>query len=83
MQASFKIHTSEFSESLIKQIVKLFQGQTVTITVSTEQDETVYLLSDPENKKHLSESMASEQEVIYTPQEFEEQVGKLLKENSK
>ena len=83
MQASFKIHTSEFSENLIKQIVKLFQGQTVTITVSTEPDETVYLLSDPENKKHLSESMASEQEVIYTPQEFEEQVGKLLKENSK
>ncbi len=83
MQASFKIHTSEFSENLIKQIVELFQGQTVTITVSTEQDETVYLLSDPENKKHLSESMASEQEIIYSPQEFEEQVGKLLKENSK
>ena len=82
MQATFKISAEELDERLIKQIKKMFEGKPVTITITTEADDTLYLNADPANKRHLEESMASEPEITYTAGEFEKHIDQLLK-NSK
>lgn len=81
MQATFKISAEELDERLINQIKKMFEGKPVTITITTQEDDTIYLNADPANKKHLEESMASVPEIVYTAEEFEKHVDKLLKKN--
>ena len=81
MQATFKISAEELDERLINQIKKMFEGKPVTITITTEEDDTTYLNADPTNKKHLEESMASEPEITYTAEEFEKHVDQLLKKS--
>lgn len=71
----------ELDERLINQIKKMFEGKPVTITITTQEDDTIYLNADPANKKHLEESMASEPEIVYTAEEFEKHVDKLLKKS--
>ncbi|MFP4042931.1 MAG: hypothetical protein ACLFT6_09285, partial [Bacteroidales bacterium] len=60
MRARFEISAEELDDKLLQQIKKMFKGKQVTITISTETDDTTYLLSDPANKKHLMDSIASE-----------------------
>lgn len=73
-----KIASGELSEELLLKIKQLFEGRAVTITISTEIDETEYLTASATNRKHLLESMASEPSISFTPEEFEKQFNKLL-----
>ena len=77
MEAIFKLEPKEFNEELFLRLKKLFKGKTVTIAFSTEIDETSYLTMNPENEKHLLESMAQEPIIRFTPEEFKEKISKL------
>ena len=78
MEAIFKIQSKELDEELFHQIKKMFEGKSVTITISTEMDETEYLTANPANKKHLLENIASEPMVSFNADEFEKHVEDLL-----
>lgn len=80
MEAIFKIQPAEFNQKLFQNIKKMVEGKTVTITISTEIDETDYLNAIPANRKHLLENMAQEPTVSFTPEEFDRHVEKLLKD---
>ena len=80
MEATFHISTDELDEHLIHQIKKLFEGKSVQITITTESNDTTYLLADPANKQHLLDSMASEPQITYTAEEFERKAKALLKD---
>jgi hypothetical protein len=58
MEAIYKLNANEISPNLIDTIKKLFCGKEITITITTEPDETAYLTMNPANKKHLLESIA-------------------------
>ena len=77
MEAIYKLKANEINENLLDTIKKLFKGKEITITVSSEPDETSYLTMNPANEKHLMESMAQEPSVSFTPGEFKEIVKKL------
>ena len=81
MQATFKIKAEEFNESLLNKIKKMFEGKSVTITITTETDETAYLTASSANKEHLMKSIASEPTVCFTSEEFEKHVEELLKKS--
>jgi len=53
MEAIYKLKASEIDISLLNAIKSIFKEQQVTITISTEMDETDYLTGNPVNKKHL------------------------------
>ncbi len=78
METIIKIASGELTEELLKKIKQLFEGRAVTITISTELDETSYLLASETNKKYLLENMASEPTVVFTAQEFDKHVRQLL-----
>lgn len=78
METTMKIASGELSEELLFKIKQLFEGRAVTITISTEVDETEYLTASPTNRKNLLESMASEPSISFTPDEFERHFDKLL-----
>lgn len=78
METTIKIASGELTEELLKKIQQLFEGRAVTITISTELDETGYLFASEANKKHLLENMASEPKVVFTAQEFDKHVRQLL-----
>jgi hypothetical protein len=79
MEASIKLKVSELDDNLFQKIKKLFEGRTVTITISSEDDETSYLLSNAGNEKFLMESMAEEPSVSFTFEEFEKRANELIK----
>lgn len=60
-------------------IKRLFEGKAVIITITTEMDETEDLTSNPANKQHLFESIASESIVSFTPEEFLQHTDELLR----
>jgi hypothetical protein len=77
MEAIYRLKASEINENLMDTIKKLFKGKEITITVSSEPDETTYLTMNPANEKHLMESRAQEPSVSFTPDEFKEMIKKL------
>jgi hypothetical protein len=81
MEAIYKLKANEINVKLMDTIKKLFEGKEITITVSSEPDETTYLTMNPANEKHLKESMAQEPTVRFTPEEFDKHVEKLLKDS--
>ena len=81
MKATFKISAEELDEQLLHQIKKLFEGKPVTITITTETDDTTYLMADPANKEHLMESIANEPQISFTAREFEKKAEELLNES--
>ena len=78
MEAVYKLKANEINDNLMEAIKKLFQGKEITITVSSEPDETTYLTMNEANEKHLMESMAQEPSVCFTAQEFDKHVEKLI-----
>jgi PHD/YefM family antitoxin component YafN of YafNO toxin-antitoxin module len=78
MEAIFKIEPTEFNQKLFQNIKNMFEGKPVTITISTELDETDYLNANPANRQHLLENMAQEPTVRFTPEEFDKHVEKLI-----
>ena len=77
MEAIYKLKANEINTNLIDTIKKLFHGKEITITITTEPDETTYLTMNPANKKHLLESMAQEPSVKFTPEEFREMIDRM------
>ncbi|HZL12370.1 MAG TPA: hypothetical protein VFC65_20485 [Prolixibacteraceae bacterium] len=77
MEAIYKLKANEINPNLMETIKKLFGSKEITITITTETDETEYLTSNPTNKKHLLESIAQEPSVKFTPGEFRETVDKM------
>jgi hypothetical protein len=82
MKVSFKIQPVELNEKLFQNIKRMFEGRVVTITISTEMDETDYLNANPANKKHLLENIARKTTVRFTPEKFDKHVNKLLKNSN-
>ena len=81
MEAIYKLKANEINPNLIETIKKLFGSDNITITITTEPDETEYLTAYPANKKHLLESMAQEPTISFTADEFEIHVDDLLKQS--
>lgn len=76
MEAIYKLKANEINPNLMEAIKKLFSGKEITITITSEPDETTYLTMNPSNEKHLMESMAEEPTIRFTPDEFKEMVKK-------
>lgn len=70
METTYNLNSEDLDEKIIKEIKKLFKGKKISITISSETDETEYLNSNTENEKFLRKSMAEEPSVIFTPPEF-------------
>ena len=81
MEAIYKLKANEIDPNLMDTIKKLFSGKDITITITTELDETTYLTMNPANKKHLLESIAQEPTICFTPGEFEKHVEDLLNQS--
>jgi hypothetical protein len=77
MEAIYKLKANEINQNLMNTIKKLFIGKEITITITPEPDETAYLTMNPANEKHLTESMAEEPSIRFTPDEFKDKVSKL------
>jgi len=81
MEAIYKLKANEIDPNLIDTIKKLFGRKEITITITTETDETTYLTMNPANKKHLLENIASEPSISFTAVEFDKHVEDLLKQS--
>ena len=77
MEAIYKLKANEINPNLMETIKKLFGGKEITITITSEPDETTYLTMNPANKKHLLDSIAQEASVRFTPREFREMIDKM------
>jgi hypothetical protein len=77
MEAIYKLKADEINQNLMNTIKKLFIGKEITITITPEPDETAYLILDPANEKHLTESMAEEPSICFTPDQFNVMVSKI------
>ena len=77
MEAIYKLKANEINQNLMNTIKKLFIGKEITITITPEPDETAHLTMNPANEKHLTESMAEEPSIRFTPDEFKDKVSKL------
>lgn len=81
MQATFKINADELSDRLLQAIKEMFKGKAVTITITSETDDSAYLTSNLANRKHLEDSMVSEPVIKFTGPEFEEHVRELIEKD--
>ena len=77
MEAIYRLNANEINPNLMETIKKLFTGKEITITITSEPDETTYLTMNPANEKHLLESIAQEPAIHFTPEQFKEMVDKL------
>jgi hypothetical protein len=77
MEAIYRLNANEINPNLMETIKKLFTGKEITITITSEPDETTYLTMNPANEKHLLESIAQEPTTRFTPEQFKEMVDKL------
>jgi len=81
MEAIYKLKANEINPNFMETIKKLFGGKEITITITSDPDETTYLTMNPANKAHLLESMAQEPTISFTAVEFEKHVEDLLKQS--
>jgi hypothetical protein len=77
MEAIYKLKANEINTNLMTTIKKLFNGKEITITITTDPDETTYLTMNPANEKHLLDGMAEEPSIRFSPDEFAKTVSKL------
>jgi len=80
MEAIYKLSANEIDSNLISSIKKLFGQKEITITITSEPDETTYLTMNPANEKHLLESMAQEPFISFTEAEFKKHANDLLRQ---
>ena len=79
MEAIYKLKANEINSNLMDTIKKLFNGKEITITISTEIDETTYLTINSANEKHLLDNLAAEPAIKFSGDEFMEYVNKQTK----
>ena len=79
MEAIYKLKANEINSNLMDTIKKLFSGKEITITISTETDETSYLTLNPANEKHLLNNLAAEPAIKFSGDEFMEYINKQTK----
>jgi len=77
MQAIYKLKATEINAGFVDAIKKLFKGKEITITITSEPDETTFLTMDPANEKHLMDNLAAEPAKKFTGDEFVEYVSKV------
>ena len=73
MYTVYHLHTNELGENFLRAIKTLFANQKIEIAISSEEDETEYLLKSKQNKKHLLKSIDDIDKgkgVTYTFNEF-------------
>jgi len=84
MEAIYKLKANEINPNLMETIKKLFSGKEITITITAEPDETIYLTMNPANKKHLLDAIKEVKKnknlIRFTGKEFEELSEKLFSE---
>jgi hypothetical protein len=84
MEATYKLKANEINPNLMETIKKLFGSKEITITITTEPDETEYLTAYPANKMHLLDAIKEVKKnknlIRFTGKEFEELSEKLLSE---
>jgi len=84
MEAIYKLKANEINPNLMETIKKLFGSKEITITITTETDETEYLTANPANKKHLLDAIKEVKKnknlIRFTGKEFEELSEKLCSE---
>ncbi len=56
MTTIYRLNVNELSQELLNSIKAAYKDKVVEITVTEALDETAYLLSSKENKKHLEQS---------------------------
>lgn len=77
METTYNLNSDDLDDKIIKEIKKLFKGKKISITISTETDDTEYLNSNPENEKFLRKSMAEEPSISFSPPEFKNLIKKV------
>jgi hypothetical protein len=77
MEAIYKLNANEINADLMQAIKKLFGGKEITITITTEPDETTYLTMNPANEKHLHENIVAEPTITFSGDEFMKYVNKI------
>ena len=77
MEAIYKLNANELNSNLISAIKKVFGQKEITITITSEPDETTYLTINPANEKHLLDNMIAEPVIKFAGDEFTEYVKKL------
>jgi antitoxin YefM len=78
MTTIYRLNVNELSQELLNSIKAAYKDKVVEITVTEALDETAYLLSSKENKKHLEQSQYSLEQgkgITFTVQELEEKYG--------
>ena len=84
MEAIYKLKANEINPNLMETIKKLFGNKEITISITSETDETEYLTAYPANKKHLLDAIKEVKKnknlIRFTGKEFEELSEKLLGE---
>ena len=82
METVFKLKAKDLDKSFIDSVRNLFKDHEIEISIKQVQDETDYLLKNPENKRHLLEAIndikKNKNLIRLTAQEFEELTEKLL-----
>jgi hypothetical protein len=80
MEAIYKLKTNELNERFIKTIKELFKGKSISITISSDIDETDYLSENEANLKHLEKNINSEKKTVFKDKQFSDFVHKSLQE---
>jgi len=57
MESTYYLNSDELNSDFIKAVKTLFKNKKISITVSVEEDETEYLLSNDVNKRRLLQSI--------------------------
>jgi hypothetical protein len=77
MEAIYRLKATEINTGFVDAVKKLFKNKTITITITSEPDETACLSDDPANEAYILQSMAQEPSIRFTPDEFHREVSKM------
>jgi hypothetical protein len=72
MEATYKLKANEVDMKLVNAIRDFFKDEQITIKISSEMDETEYLLFNESNRLHLEANMKSSEIKKFSGNEFNE-----------